>query len=110
MYGVELLYEHQHAFDGYMCSTSQYLGKKRSILQCSEACAREASCLGFFFNHLNNECSGTSVVYVVTTECQWTGDNTYFYLDGKLLVSKKSSTISFLSNHLLTARLSQQDV
>ena len=83
-------------FDGYTCSSTQYLGKKRSILNCSEACAKETSCVGFFFNNWNNQCSGTSVVYVVPGACQWTGDDTYFYLDGKFPIvnGKKQENIT----------------
>ena len=93
--GSQRLFEHQLSFNGFMCSTTQYLGKKRSILHCSEVCARDTRCVGFFFNHLNNKCSGSSVVYVVPTECQWTGDDTYFYLDGKLLIVNVKKVISF---------------
>ena len=92
--GSERLFEHQLPFDGYMCSTTDYLGKTRSILQCSEACAKVASCVGFFFNHLNNECSGTPVVYVSPNTCTWTGEDTYFYLDGKLPSCNEKNIIS----------------
>ena len=82
----QIFFEHQLAFDGYMCSVTEYLGKKRSIYECSSVCVRETSCVGFFFNYLNNDCSATSQVYAVPGECMWTGDDTNYYIDGKLSI------------------------
>ena len=80
--GTEIFFERENQFDGFICTTQQYLGNKRSILQCSEACAKETSCVGFFYNHLDKQCNGTSVVLTDPLLCQWSG-NTVYYSDGK---------------------------